>query len=187
MMRSKSRYLTPNKRITKLKIEVDNDRRDLSPSIEMKSDREGSDFSTKDHISSASLTYSQIPSTNLTDNENLITSSTLNNNQVQIDGDDGEPSTDNRVDPSTYGSHMTDFPFKMDHATLQRFSDKRLISNVPNQADFIKDIFLFGRPQLLFEFLQIVVIALSLYVSLWITNYAFLPIPTWLKVIPTYL
>jgi len=46
----------------------------------------------------------------------------------------------------------------------------------------IDDIFLFGRPQLLFGFVKIVMMILSLYVSLWITNYAFLAVPPWLKV-----
>lgn len=46
----------------------------------------------------------------------------------------------------------------------------------------IDDIFLFGRPQLLFGFVKIVMMILSLYVSLWITNYAFLAVPAWLKV-----
>ena len=46
----------------------------------------------------------------------------------------------------------------------------------------IDDIFLFGRPQLLFGFVKIVMMILSLYVSLWITNYAFLEVLPWLKV-----
>ena len=104
-------------------------------------------------------------------------------------GDEEEQEEEDEVGPSSSqpaahdsSQHMTDVPFKMDDATLLRFQHERL-SAVSSDTDFIANIFLFGRPQLLFEFLQIVVIALSLYVSLWITNYAFLPIPGWLKVI----
>ena len=145
------------------------------------------------------VTYDRVPSTKdrgVDDDRDRIISSIY----VQVPvgrGDEEEVVVgEERVDPPSSSlppardssssnsslHNMADIPFKLDDPTLQRFKQERL-SAVCSEVDFINDIFLFGRPQLLFEFLQIIVIALSLYVSLWITNYAFLPIPSWLKVI----
>ena len=70
-------------------------------------------------------------------------------------------------------------------AASRSFLDRQSALSADEQQQMqqpIDDIFLFGRPQLLFGFVKIVMMILSLYVSLWITNYAFLAVPPWLKV-----
>ena len=72
----------------------------------------------------------------------------------------------------------------MDREASIRFLDKRtsFAADESEAQRSIDDIFLFGRPQLLFEFVQATMMLLSLYISLWITNYAFWVVPHWMKV-----
>jgi hypothetical protein len=207
--RSKTIYLTPNKGTAELERDDSCGGFDFSTQrwISLTSDCVNSP--SKDAISvqvtddgvplppisskyqRVNVTYDRVSSTKECFDDPCASTHDRVHDQVPAGGGDEEeeegevgPSSSSSSQPAARDSslHMTDVPFKMDDATLLRFKHERL-SAVSSDADFIDNIFLFGRPQLLFEFLQIVVIALSLYVSLWITNYAFLPIPGWLKVI----
>jgi hypothetical protein len=77
-------------------------------------------------------------------------------------------------------------PIAVDGEASRRFLDRQSASTADEQQQQmqkpIDDIFLFGRPQLLFGFVQIIMMILSLYISLWITNYAFWIVPQWMKV-----
>ena len=81
-------------------------------------------------------------------------------------------------------------PVSVDLEASRRFLDRQSALAADEQQQQmqqqmqqpIDEMFLFGRPQLLFGFVQVVMMILSLYISLWITNYAFWTVPRWLKV-----